>query len=175
MIKSTFNKIGDKRYYITDENDNILHDIVNTGHMKWILSGDNTDNPDYIEIKEDVLYDLNDDKVINTIKSYLDIYDKIINKDKIQEKIDLRRDTYSELSVRGKIVYLFEASICINNVGGIYFRNYNDDIYLFSEASKPEFLVYDDYDFEMLDQYFVKLGKIEELRDPLYFNCYILI
>jgi hypothetical protein len=66
-----------------------------------------------------------------------------------------------------KIVYLFEASSLIENLDGKYFVNYNDDIYIFSEAPSSEF--YEDGDI-LLYHYFIRLGKIQYVDAPLHFN-----
>jgi hypothetical protein len=135
IIKSKKSETGNKIYYITDEKHNILREIINTGHMDWILTGDCVDlDPEYVWLQEDILYDINDDKIIKTILGYSHILGEILNMSiELCGKIALRFDEYSELSIIGKIVYLFEADTLLENFDGRYFK-YKEDLYLFSQA-----------------------------------------
>jgi hypothetical protein len=179
IIKSKINETGQKRYYITDHKDNILREIINNAHIEWILTNDYADTEDSVSIEENILYDINDEKIIEYIKSYFDELGKAINiykdndkrilKDKYENiaHIAFKQDEYSNLSIHGKIVYLFEANTLIPNLNG-YYCEYGDKLFLFSAA--PAFIfeaskkMYDDNFFiknDIFIHYFREVGTIK--------------
>jgi hypothetical protein len=188
-IKSKINETGQKRYYITDNNHNVLREIIDTNHIEWILTHDFADTEDSVYIEENILYDINDEKIIKYIKSYCSVIgqakniykdiDKRILKDKYENifHIAFRQDEYSNLSINGKIVYLFEANTLIDNLDG-YYCEYGDKLLLFSvaptfifEASKK---MYDDSFFiknDIFIHYFREIGTIKYLKSSCrHFN-----
>jgi hypothetical protein len=189
IIKSKINETGQKRYYITDHNHNVLREIIDTNHIEWILTHDFADTEDSVYIEENILYDINDEKIIKYIKSYCSVIgeakniykdiDKHILKDKYENifHIAFRQDEYSNLSINGKIVYLFEANTLIDNLDG-YYCEYGDKLLLFSvaptfifEASKK---MYDDSFFiknDIFIHYFREIGTIKYLKSSCrHFN-----
>jgi len=198
IIKSRLNESGNKRYYITDQNHDILHEIKNTDHIEWILNGDYADENNYtseeqqvrgiirnIVIKEDILYDINDDIIIESILSYFLIHGTAMNvyknktsnelKSKYKREMAMKLDEYSELLFKSKIVYLFETDTIVANLDGRYLI-FENILFLFSQA--PEFIfecsnsMFDKNDQEqlLLVHYFRQLGTIKNLKNPFDFN-----
>lgn len=194
IIKSKINENGKKIYYITDQKHNILRELINIGHIKWILSGDYYDLDDNcIDIKENTLYDINDGMFINSIKIYTNILGEAKNiyedktnallKSKYKNELALKNDEFSKLSIKGKIVYLFEVDTIIDNLDGRYIT-FENKLYLFSQAPQDifeistqvnsndllenhnNFLIKDD----LLIHYFRMFGTIKKLKNPLHFN-----
>lgn len=195
-IKSTICN-DHKQYYITNENDELIIDIYNNSHMEWILSGDyagdETDS-DLILIEENVIYNINDKKVIDSIKIYTDIIGEIINYEEHCENVGIETSfnktdeitynkNYNYLSFKGKIIFLFMATKLIDS--GEYLSNMenqdgNEDMYIFSvnndvnnDEDKSE--DYNDYShsvykFEVLNKYFINIGKLKETDDFLKYK-----
>jgi hypothetical protein len=134
----------EKQYFITDENDIVLHYIWNKGHMDWILFNDLSDFSDRFDniihfMEEDIIYDINDFHIFDTIMSYTNIDFEICNLEKEEmENIDILSITeknyfsndddgvYGGLSVYGKIVYLFECDTSIENMEGRFIARLKD-------------------------------------------------
>jgi len=188
IIKSKISEKGWKIYYITDQKHNVLRQIINTPHMDWILNNDYYDEDDVeypcIEIEENTLYDINDEIFINSITNYISILGvaknvykdnkKRLLKSKYKFALGLKNDEYSNLSINGKIVYLFEADTILDNLDGKYFITPEDELYLFSQAPKYIFEISaqafstDLLDFlqknDLLIHYFHRLGTIKTLE-----------
>ena len=188
FIKITSKLWGDsyKQYYIQDDKDENLYIIKQNHHMNWILSNDFcNDDVGRIRIEENTLYDINDDAVITSIKAYSSVLGECINSDDLKSDIKLKSfDTYAELSLTGKLVYLFEAYQLTDNMDGYYTtlmgENKINILYLFSEM--PKYLLdisyqnhsnYDDSDDEYEDEffnYFIKMGEIIDVYPYLKFK-----
>jgi len=194
IIKSKISENGGKIYYITDQKHNVLREILNTHHIDWILNGDFYDVADQcIEIEENTLYDINDEMFINSITNYTSVLGEAKNvyednqkhllKSKYKNVLALKEDEYSNLSINGKIVYLFEADTIVENLDGRYFTLENE-LYLFSQSPKYIFeisaklyssdLLETHNNFlqknDLLIHYFRILGSIKTLKNPLHFN-----
>lgn len=136
-IKSV-EKNGVNLYYITDENDKFLRKINNSNQMDWILSGDFNEYPfvGQILIEKDVVYNINDPNIVDSIIIYTDYYGKIKNLSQYHiKRIEYNAytdDDYKLLSLHGKIVYLFETTNVLENMVGRYLK-YNNNLYLFEE------------------------------------------
>jgi len=145
-IKS-FMKNDKKGYYITNENDEILHYMWNLNHMDYILSGEYFDILDrYGErtqlIQENVIYDINNLNIFETIMCYCfynltNTFDIVNltqeNITKLLHHTNTENDYFTKLNVYGKIIYLFECDTQIDNIEGRFtIRHHNNEKYLYS-------------------------------------------
>ena len=190
IIKSGITDTGKKIYYITDQKHNILHKIFNIKHMEWILSNVWIDC-NCCDIFENILYDINDEQFINTLfYDYTKFIGMMLNKDSnnniIYNYINIlcEENKYIHLSITSKIIYLFEADTCIDNLEGRYYV-YDNNLYLFSAYTLKSYnieplslytIMHDDDDDSLLYNFFDVLGKIiyEELNfNIIYYDCFL--
>jgi hypothetical protein len=130
IICSKINETGKKEYFITNEVGDFLHNISNVNHMEWILNNDYYDIdmfPGNIEIKENVVYDVNDKNFIDTIDCYTNFLGNVTNVSEINHS---KQDEYLNWMQESKILYLFEADARVDNLEEKYLTC-ADKLYLF--------------------------------------------
>jgi hypothetical protein len=213
IISSKINEKNEKEYYITNEKGIIIREIENTNHMDWILHndhwGDEWGNIEIIEILENTVYDLNDEIFYESIDSYINIdynlnkvYDtnrKEHNEYKEFYTENKHIDEYKNLSIMGKVVYLFEADQLVENLNGKFRRTrWNRDYFLEMFVERPNHIPckdeyssngnYKGYGEEdendnthnfiyhsTTDYYFDEVGIIEDSPKTGYNDCNIII
>lgn len=221
QIKSVMER-DNKQYYIANKNGELIRYIYDNNHMDWILEDENgygaTDRNDkpLTIIKENTLYDINNVNIIDSIKCKADIigtanniYKDGIYTDRLQNNLptlDLKTDfayieslvttdaDYFNLTLHGKIVYLFEAFYIFDNMEGYYLLKHSfipdkpDDLYMFKQAPTDIFDISNDMinngglnngglnnDFlirgHLFIHYFYEIGTIEEIKEA-HFSLY---
>ena len=164
-IKSTICN-DHKQYYITNENDEFIIDIYNNSQMDWILSGDFADD-ETILIEENVIYNINDKNVIDSIKMYTYLIGEIINYEELIQKFNITDINYNNLSFEGKIIFLFMATKMFES--GEYLNNEEHDyeeMYLFQvndgvEIEDDVFIKHEEDD--VFSKHFINIGDFENI------------
>lgn len=174
---------GRSKYYVTDQNDNVLRIIRDNNHMEWILNGDfanygdDVDDEDIrIKIEIDTLYDINNKTIFNSIDTYMSIEGHLDNSQKYEKKLQNLNNVYENLTLIGKVVYLFETNTYVDNMQGVY-KIFNNYLYAFNESTdiikQQSLSIIEDSDDEdnSNDLYFIKLGKCEtDKKNCLHFK-----
>ena len=136
-IKSTFEN-SRKEYFITDEKDNLIWNIIFSPQIEYILAGelhmdecfiDKVDiyGDRIISIQENVIYNINDHNFAESVSIYQHPNGNIKNLSEEQLKhlnpniclYDIEK--YYQLSVQSKIVMLFECYCYAENHPGVLF------------------------------------------------------
>ena len=169
LIKIKSTKCNDhKQYYITNENDEFIINIENNNHMDWILGNDIcSGDKNTILIEENVIYNINDKNVIDSIKMYTEIIGEIINYEELIQKFNITDINYNNLSFEGKIIFLFMATKMFES--GEYLNNEEhedyEEMYLFQVNDgveiEDEFIKHEEDD--VFSKHFINIGDFENI------------
>ena len=121
IVKGTHSNGRCIEYNIVNEKGDVILFVDHYSHMEWILSGDYAElepEENYLHVQEDVYYDIDDKKFVESVKRYISRIGYIINYDEMRAKcskyalVDYENmRNYASLSLSAKLVFLFEAVV----------------------------------------------------------------
>ncbi len=148
IVQNGTNINGHIQYKIVDKQGKVVHKVLSTSHMDWILSGcyagEETDE-NYLHIQEDVFYDIDDEMFVASVKIYRSIVGEVTNYAEMRSKckyalIDYDKIyNYLSLSFAAKLVFLFEVTAMLDSGEDVRCDNcppYGEELELFLPPSR---------------------------------------
>ena len=141
IVKYVFNNNGSihNKYKIVNQKGKVVHYVVNSYHMEWILNGDYAEegtDENYLRIQVDVFYDIDDEKFMKSVKAYINLSGTVTNYREMRAKCKFALVDYTDiynylsLSLGAKLVFLFEVVAMLET--GEYLRyGFDDELALF--------------------------------------------